>query len=318
MTQEEIHKLLGGYATNTLTEGERTALFEAALDDQELFDALQNEDALRELLSDPQSREQIQQALRTSARGRSSWMPRAWWLGAFGFAAAAAVAIAIFVLPHPHTGKPTTLQVASNQIAKSPVEPQPQPAPVEPPRTTRKKALRSLRRAPASPQLATPPAAGLALPEQGRPIGGAVNGALASPVPMEAKAQLANAIVANAPLYRGPLVRYSVLHSGPDGNMIRLEIVSRIAGHLALYRKDAAGQWQRTYPASAPDFPIEANTAYQIPDNPLAVPENQERLRLVIRPVAVASEPSRDKALDKTAAPLAPLVVEIPIGPNQR
>jgi len=36
MTQEEIHKLLGGYATNTLTEAERNALFAAALDDQEL------------------------------------------------------------------------------------------------------------------------------------------------------------------------------------------------------------------------------------------------------------------------------------------
>ncbi len=40
MTQDEIRRLLGGYATNTLTDGERTALFEAALEDQELFDAL--------------------------------------------------------------------------------------------------------------------------------------------------------------------------------------------------------------------------------------------------------------------------------------
>ena len=63
MTQEEIRKLLGGYATNSLTDRERTALFEAALEDQELFNALQNEDALRELLADPATREQVRLAL---------------------------------------------------------------------------------------------------------------------------------------------------------------------------------------------------------------------------------------------------------------
>ena len=33
---DEIRKLLGGYATNTLTETERRILFEAAVDDQRL------------------------------------------------------------------------------------------------------------------------------------------------------------------------------------------------------------------------------------------------------------------------------------------
>ncbi len=40
MTQDEIRKLLGGYATNALTADERRMLFEAALEDQELFNAL--------------------------------------------------------------------------------------------------------------------------------------------------------------------------------------------------------------------------------------------------------------------------------------
>ncbi len=40
MTQDEIRKLLGGYATNALTADERRILFEAALEDQELFNAL--------------------------------------------------------------------------------------------------------------------------------------------------------------------------------------------------------------------------------------------------------------------------------------
>ena len=41
MTQDEIRKLLGGYATNELSADERRILFEAALEDQELFNALE-------------------------------------------------------------------------------------------------------------------------------------------------------------------------------------------------------------------------------------------------------------------------------------
>jgi hypothetical protein len=40
MSREEIQKLIGGYATGSLTAGEQQALFEAALEDQELFDEL--------------------------------------------------------------------------------------------------------------------------------------------------------------------------------------------------------------------------------------------------------------------------------------
>ena len=53
MNREEIRKLLGGYATGTLTPEEQQALFAAALEDQELFDALGREQALRDLLRDP-------------------------------------------------------------------------------------------------------------------------------------------------------------------------------------------------------------------------------------------------------------------------
>jgi hypothetical protein len=59
MTREDAHKLLGGYATGTLTAEERQALFEAALTDQELFDALAREEALRETLADPAARAQL-------------------------------------------------------------------------------------------------------------------------------------------------------------------------------------------------------------------------------------------------------------------
>jgi hypothetical protein len=63
MSREDIQKLLGGYATGTLTSEEQQALFEAALDDQELFDALAREQSLRDLLQDPGARAHLLAAL---------------------------------------------------------------------------------------------------------------------------------------------------------------------------------------------------------------------------------------------------------------
>ncbi|MGO9097629.1 MAG: hypothetical protein ACLQGV_20700 [Bryobacteraceae bacterium] len=86
MKREDIEKLLGGYATGTLTDKERQALFEAALTDQALFEALAGEEALKELLEDPHCRREIEQALRDQPRGFfervTGWMrqPRVWAL----------------------------------------------------------------------------------------------------------------------------------------------------------------------------------------------------------------------------------------------
>jgi hypothetical protein len=59
----EAEKLLGGYATGTLTEAERKSLFAAALGHQAIFDALMGEEALRELLADPMAKAQLLAAL---------------------------------------------------------------------------------------------------------------------------------------------------------------------------------------------------------------------------------------------------------------
>ena len=80
MRDAQIERLLGGYATNTLTESERQALFEAALDDQELFDALQDEQALRELLEDSGSRSIIERTAREPQREPvRGWFSRPAW-----------------------------------------------------------------------------------------------------------------------------------------------------------------------------------------------------------------------------------------------
>jgi hypothetical protein len=63
MNPGDIRKLLGGYAADTLTAEERKALFEAALTDQDLFNELAREQALKELLEEPAARRQLLAAL---------------------------------------------------------------------------------------------------------------------------------------------------------------------------------------------------------------------------------------------------------------
>ena len=80
MTRDDIQKLLGGYATGTLTPEEQQALFEAALSDQELFDALAREEALREVMADPAARAQL---LAAASEAPVPWY-RQWWRVARG------------------------------------------------------------------------------------------------------------------------------------------------------------------------------------------------------------------------------------------
>jgi hypothetical protein len=89
----DLEKLLGGYATGTLTAEERQALMEAALEDQQLFDALAREEALRDVLSDRAARARLLAAL---DRQPARWYRRAWSsMPLRAFAAAAALAIAV-------------------------------------------------------------------------------------------------------------------------------------------------------------------------------------------------------------------------------
>src|SRR5882757_4563078 len=126
MTNEEIRKLLGGYATNTLTEAERKVLFEAALDDQELFNAMEAEEALKDLLSDPISREQVRQALETPAAAKPAvaWWSQRWAWGSVVSAAVAAVLIVAVIRWNPSQPAP---QEVATVTAQKPAD---QPAPL--------------------------------------------------------------------------------------------------------------------------------------------------------------------------------------------
>ena len=63
MNREDIEKLLGGYATGSLSAEERQRLFEAALEDQEIFEALAREQDFKDLLETPGAREELLVAL---------------------------------------------------------------------------------------------------------------------------------------------------------------------------------------------------------------------------------------------------------------
>ena len=89
MTRDDLHKLIGGYATGSLSEAERKALFEAALEDQDLFDELAREQALKEILEEPGAKQRLIAAL---ASGDTKL---AWWRRPLVLSAAGALAVAV-------------------------------------------------------------------------------------------------------------------------------------------------------------------------------------------------------------------------------
>jgi len=125
MNRDTIQKLLGGYATGTLTPEERQALFAAALDDQELFDALAREQSLRDLLRDPAAKAQVLIALDTAP---DRWYKTRWWLPAAAAVAMAGIALLAVVVGRRQAHAPAPVIVA--EMKRTEVKPAaPVPAP---------------------------------------------------------------------------------------------------------------------------------------------------------------------------------------------
>lgn len=164
MTRDDIQKLLGGYATGTLTPEEQQALFAAALEDQDLFDALAREQSLHDLLRDPASRAHVLAAL--DERPEPWWKSAARWMtrpAGVGIVAACLAAVAGYGIWHARQPVAPILE-AVNQPPKS--APAAQIPAVEPPqpeepapqaRTDRPAARREV--APALPAPVPQPAA---------------------------------------------------------------------------------------------------------------------------------------------------------------
>lgn len=134
MRPEEIRRLVGGYATGTLTDEERHALLEAALRDQDLFNELARDQPLRDLLEDSLARRQLLDALQEKlslAALLNTWLRRPATWGVAGGLAAAAVLLVVFVRPPVTPPKPEPVQMAKLEAPQEvPPAPVAAPAPV--------------------------------------------------------------------------------------------------------------------------------------------------------------------------------------------
>jgi hypothetical protein len=128
MNPEDVRKLIGGYATGSLSEAERKLLFEAALKDDELFDELAGEQVLKEILAEPGARQRLLSALGAEQKSiKAPWWSRPWpWMGA---AVTAAVAIIIVVAQRTPLPQPPPQEIAQVLTAERLDAPAPPPPP---------------------------------------------------------------------------------------------------------------------------------------------------------------------------------------------
>ena len=220
MTPRDMEKLLGGYATNTLTAEERTALFDAALGNQALFDALADEQALKELLDDPSCRRQLLNVL--EEKPRASWLERfmAWAWQPPMIAAASAVAVGVIVIASVKLiPRMTERQQVVMTTAQKPIEDQQAqpaasaPAPNPAPQTSaapeekpaeRREPAKAKQEAPPQPEVAM--ARNQALPAAPAPAAAVPPGA-AMPAPPPSPVQTADATQRNMPAIVTPSAR---------------------------------------------------------------------------------------------------------------
>jgi hypothetical protein len=253
MTPDPIRDLLGGYATGNLTPEQRRALAEAALHDQELFEALAGEQPLRDLLDDPAARAHLLAALDTPERGWFGARRRRLIPALVGLAACAILAGVFITRRAP---RPVEIaRVEPQKVAEAPVAPQ---QPAAPPAETRKQEKRrtavpaedaasNLKAgAPAAPVRPAPlaDAVGIAAgANQAASSAGAVSGGMAEPMLVRAPAMAKSAAA--------PDLRYTVLRQSADGaftvadagtplpaaEAVRLRFVSASGGELRVWEK---------------------------------------------------------------------------------
>jgi hypothetical protein len=95
MAPDNPEKLLGGYAAGNLTPEERARLFEAALENQTLFDALMEEEPLREVLADPVAKARLRRSL--ASTGETACRAQAWFRRPLAWSLAGGFAAVVFV-----------------------------------------------------------------------------------------------------------------------------------------------------------------------------------------------------------------------------
>lgn len=161
MKHAEAEKLLGGYATGTLTEAERQLLFAAALEHQDIFDALMEEEALKDLLADPEAKARLLTALAPAAPKLIPFWRRPALLGAAASLMVATLA-GLAYLRSPEERLPALKQKAA---PSAPVQaPEEQQKVLGMPRKEGTRLMEALPQAPSAKTLPEPPPPPSALP----------------------------------------------------------------------------------------------------------------------------------------------------------
>ncbi len=139
MSEHDLEKLLGGFAADTLTPEEKQQLYSAALRDQELFNSLADEQALKELLADPVVRRRLLQSVQatgsTTDGGPASWLDSirrpaglAWAGGLAAAVFAVVLGTNIYQESLRQAGRSVAIEEESPRIAPTPAPHEPQPA----------------------------------------------------------------------------------------------------------------------------------------------------------------------------------------------
>ena len=134
MSEHDLEKLLGGFAADTLTPEERQTLYTAALQDQQLFNALADEQALKELLSDPDVRYRLLVSLEqksvSGAGGSLSWLD--WFRCPAGLAFAGGLTAAVLAVVLGLRIYQDSFRQAAQSVATEDAKPASPPAPMPP------------------------------------------------------------------------------------------------------------------------------------------------------------------------------------------
>jgi hypothetical protein len=228
---DDVRKLLAGYATNTLTEAERRALFEASLNDPELFAALADEQALRELLDDPATRAALLAKLEPeslSFRERfAAWLRRPATIALLGTAAVAVVVVSLLPLrQHKEITPAPVTEMAKAQVPRTgeaetlerPVSPPPAPAPAPAPARKRAKAKEEASNLPL-PSVAPPPPA---REERADSLNVDVQSAAQALEPKLADSAARTFRASDENKAKKSGLRYAVLKRNPDGDYVEV------------------------------------------------------------------------------------------------
>lgn len=257
MTRDEARKLLAAYATGSLTDAEGTALFEAALEDQELFDELAGEQVLKEILDEPGARQRLLAALEPPGH-------RAWLWGWAGAAATLAIVVGVVVFnrtpPPPQQIAQVTKSPEPVATPATPIQTPPPPAPV----------ARKVAPLPAPPPPAPPP----------KP-------------PVEERAQRADKLEADASARGAAVGGFAGARAAAAAAPVAENLVAKVAGGFAFNYAVRADGFLQIVPL-APGFlsvttSINGNDAVVFPSGAvsagmlLRIPIPSEATSLVIR-----------------------------------